>query len=81
MKLFHTGDVPEREHIESQIPNTASSRYGHEQCPGDEPERHEYLEHKTHEANEKVGIRAVDVEDGNFGFTQYGGKPADYMCG
>ena len=52
-----------------------------EDFPGTEPERHEYLEHKTHEANEKVGIGTVDVEDCNLRFAAYGGRPADYMCG
>lgn len=79
--LFRTGDVSEGEHVESRISNTASGRDGHEDRPGNEPEGYEYLEHKTDKANEEVGIGAVDVQDGNFGFTPYEGKPADYMCG
>ena len=79
--LCRTSDVPESKHVESQISNTTGSWYRHEDCPGNEPERHEYLEHKAHEANEKVGIGTVDAEGNNFRFAAYGGKPADYMCG
>jgi len=81
MVLCRTGYVPESEHIETRISNTSGGRNRHEDCPGDEPERYKYLEHQAHEAHEKVGIRAVDVQDGNFRFTPYEAKPADYMCG
>ena len=55
------GNIPESEKVQTRISN--NTRFhgidGHEDGPGDQPDREEYVSHDSEEANEKVGIETI----------------------
>jgi hypothetical protein len=59
-------DVSKREYIETRMTrdNRVDAGEGHEDDPGHKPDRQEDFAHHAKEANEEVGVHAVDGLDG-----------------
>ena len=60
------GDIPEGEKVQTRISN--NTRFyridGHEDGPGDQPDRKECVGHYSEETNEKVRVKTIGWYDG-----------------
>ena len=59
--LIVGGDIPESEKVQTPISNNTCFHGidGHEDGPGDHPDRKEYVGHDSEEANEKVRVKTI----------------------
>jgi hypothetical protein len=55
------GDIPKSEKVQTRISRNACFHgiNGHEDGPGDKPDRKEYVGHDSEEANEKVRVKTI----------------------